>query len=134
MRVSDADRQRVVDELRRHCAAGRLDVDEYASRVAEAMEAASLEDLDRARRDLPMLRIPDPSETAGRGLARAPRGGAGSRPAGGGLLAALVAVASVALVVVAAVVGAVVSWVWAVLLVASWLVGLSQGRFGRRRH
>ena len=29
MRVSDVDRERAVEELRRHCAAGRLDVDEY---------------------------------------------------------------------------------------------------------
>ena len=38
MRASDADRQRVVEELRRHCSAGRLDVDAFAARVEAALE------------------------------------------------------------------------------------------------
>ncbi len=61
MRASDEDRKRTVDELRRHCAAGRLDVDEYASRIERAMLAASLEELDDLRADLPMLRIAEPA-------------------------------------------------------------------------
>jgi hypothetical protein len=70
MRVSDSERQRVIDELRRHCGAGRIDVDEYALRIEKALGAATLQDLDQLLGDLPIIRIADP-EGASRRLGRA---------------------------------------------------------------
>lgn len=128
MRISDADRSRVVDELRRHAGAGRLDLDAYAARVAEAMEAETLADLDHALRDLPTLRIADPDPDP-------PLLAPGGRAGGWAqlwarlvvLLSVLVVVAGVGLMVLA-------HWVWAGVLVAGWLVGVLQGRvrLGRR--
>lgn len=145
MRASDEDRQRTVDELRRHCAAGRIDVDEYASRVERALTASTLEELDAIRADLPMLRIAEP---AGGGVWAGRNGAAGSRlPArteshGAGsddrstradtrLVAAAVAVITVAVVLAAIVVGLVAEWAWALLLIAGWAAGVVQGRLGR---
>lgn len=53
LRASDADRQRVADVLRQHCAAGRLDVEEYADRAARAYAARSLAELLELTSDLP---------------------------------------------------------------------------------
>lgn len=53
LRASDADRQRVADVLRQHCAAGRLDVEEYADRAARAYAARSLPELLELTSDLP---------------------------------------------------------------------------------
>src|SRR5262252_3018000 len=39
LRVGDADRQRVVDELQRHYVAGRLTSEELGERVAQALSA-----------------------------------------------------------------------------------------------
>lgn len=128
MRISDEDRKRAVEELRRHCSAGRLPVDEYATRVADALSAETLADLDGAMRDLPILRIADPQPHP---PVFAPEHrsepGAGHSSAalafGGSLLAAG---AVVAFLVVA-------HWLWAVIVVAAWLLGLAQGRAARRR-
>jgi hypothetical protein len=53
LRASDADRQRVVDALERHTAAGRLTLDEYAERVDLALAARTHADLTRITQDLP---------------------------------------------------------------------------------
>lgn len=127
MRVSDVERQRVVEELRRHCAAGRIDVDEYALRVERAMDAGTLQDLDRLLADLPMLRIAEP---AGRALT--PRVGDRSgrllqnRP-----VATLVVLLSVILVLGVVVITIIGFWAWALVLLAGWLIGLLQGRLRR---
>lgn len=145
MRISDIDRQRTVDELRRHCAAGRIDVDEYARRVEQALTASTLEELDRLRADLPMLRIADPSrEPAGAAAGRAGPGpaavpdvagrvGERSGPTGPGIRLPAVAFALLGVVVVVVLValGLAVAWGWAVALVVGYAVGLAQGRFGR---
>lgn len=145
MRISDSDRQRTVDELRRHCAAGRIDVDDYARRVEQALTASTLEELDRLRADLPMLRIADPSREpagaadgrAGAGPAAVPdvagRVGDGGGPPGPGVRLPAVAFALVGVVVVLAALGLAVAaqWGWAVALVVGYAVGLVQGRFGR---
>ena len=146
MRASDSDRQRTVDELRRHCAAGRLDVDEYAARIERALGASTLEELDQLRADLPMMRIADPAGNPGRNGVRSDRGlpPAGRLPArdraagadqdhhGRLRLGATAVVALTVLVVVSAlVVGLAAQWTWAALLLAGWLVGLAQGRIGR---
>jgi hypothetical protein len=147
MRVSDEDRRRVVDELRRHCAAGRIDVDEYASRIERALAATSFEELDALRSDLPMIRIAEPNGSgiwAGR-KARddiAPiMSRSGGDGGGGGVrqphdkrpIAMLFAVVTVAVVMAAIVLGVVVEWTWSVVIILAWVVGLVQGRVTRRR-
>lgn len=142
MRASDEDRQRTVDELRRHCAAGRIDVDEYASRVERALGASTLEELDGIRADLPMMRVPEPvggGIWAGSSPARLPAelprgGGPDGGPAAGSrtrVVAALVAAITVAVVLGAIVVGLVAEWAWALVLIAGWAAGVVQGRLAR---
>jgi hypothetical protein len=157
MRVSDTERQRTVDELRRHCAAGRIDMDEYGRRVEKALAAERLDELDGILSDLPILRIADPSadsEPVGRarrhshGRSRArllgeiPSLGAGSDEplgdgrlgAGGRRLAATVTAMLAMLVVVAAIVLVITaSWSWAAVLLAGWVAGLVQAAVARRR-
>ena len=147
MRASDADRQRAVEELRRHCAAGRIDVDEYASRIERALAATTLEDLDDVRADLPMLRIAEPGGHriwAGpapwskarplKALAGASEDGAVGQDSitpAGRLTALAVAVITVAVVLAAIILSLVAEWAWAVLLLAGWATGLLQGRLRR---
>lgn len=142
MRASDLERQRTIDELRRHCAAGRLDVDEYALRIEKAMAATTLEELDHLRSDLPMMRIADPAGgrvwAGKRLLPAAPRrdGGLG-RPAGpsrfGDRLTALaLALVAVAVVVAVLVLALAAEWAWAAVLLAGWLMGVLQARLGSR--
>lgn len=142
MRASDEDRQRTVEELRRHCAAGRIDVDEYASRIERALAAATLEELDQLRSDLPMLRIAEP---AGRHI---PVGGglAGLLGLGGGdshhrsaaadgdrkWLALGVAAITVIVVLAAIVLSLAAEWTWAVVLLAGWAAGVVQGSLVRK--
>jgi hypothetical protein len=142
MRVSDQERQRVIDELRRHCAAGRLDVDEYADRIEQALSAASFEDLDRALGDLPMLRIADPSVSGRPGhdgatparLGLGPPYDAydGSARLSSRFAATAVVLISVMVVVAIVVLLAVASWTWAALLFAGWLLGVVQTRLSTR--
>jgi hypothetical protein len=54
LRVSDAERQRVVAALERHTAAGRLSLDEFSDRVARALEAVTRHDLALVTSDLPV--------------------------------------------------------------------------------
>lgn len=53
MRASDADRQRVIDALQQHTAAGRLSLEEFSERVGDAYSARTLADLAAITRDLP---------------------------------------------------------------------------------
>jgi uncharacterized protein DUF1707 len=55
MRASDAERERTVEALRVHAAAGRLDADELERRVEAAFAATMRADLDALRADLPGL-------------------------------------------------------------------------------
>lgn len=152
MRVSDTERQRTIDELRRHCASGRLDVDEYAGRIEKAMVATTLEELDALTSDLPMVRIADPAGYrpaghadggAARSIGAAARDWANGRSAGAAItnpadaarrlgssaiiLMTVILVTSVVLLAILA------SWAWAAVLLAGWLVGLLQGRAVSRR-
>lgn len=138
MRISDTERQRTIDELRRHCAAGRIDVDEYAQRIEKVMGASTLEDLDSVLHDLPMLRIADPTKP-------------GERPSSGSLfepaalrdgtdpsarqrfVAGATVLLTVAVVVAAVLLLVAVSWGWALVLLVGWLAGLVQGTVIRRR-
>lgn len=53
LRASDADRQRVVADLERHTAAGRLSLDEFTTRVDAALAARTHGDLGEVVSDLP---------------------------------------------------------------------------------
>jgi hypothetical protein len=53
LRASDADRERLVDELEQHAIAGRLTTDEFEERTGQAYEARTVAQLDALRRDLP---------------------------------------------------------------------------------
>lgn len=56
VRVSDADRERVVEQLRAHHADGRIALDEFTERVEEAYRARTVADLQHALRELPAER------------------------------------------------------------------------------
>jgi hypothetical protein len=153
MRVSDEDRQRAIDELRRHCAAGRIDVDEYAARIERALSATTLAELDEVRADLPMLRIAEPgghpiwaggrrrAVPAGRALESAWPGVGRDGPEHGGsavgeasarIGAIGVAVITVAVVLAALAISLAFEWGWALVLLSGWVAGLVQGRMTRR--
>lgn len=53
MNATDADRERAVRDLTRHCGDGRLTLDELEERVAEAYAAETTTELEHALRDLP---------------------------------------------------------------------------------
>jgi uncharacterized protein DUF1707 len=54
LRVADADREQLIDELREHAGAGRLTADELEERVGGAYGASTRGDLDALRADLPV--------------------------------------------------------------------------------
>lgn len=55
LRASDAEREQVIDDLRQHAADGRLTMDEFEQRVAEALAATTRGDLEPVLRELPPL-------------------------------------------------------------------------------
>ena len=56
--VADSDRATAADELRRHYDAGRLTLDEFEGRLAEANTARTRGDLEQALRQLPRSEPP----------------------------------------------------------------------------
>ncbi len=54
LRVADAEREQVIDELREHAGAGRLTSDELEERIGGAYQASTRADLDVLRADLPV--------------------------------------------------------------------------------
>ena len=66
LRVSDDERQAVVDRLREHTTHGRLTLDEFADRTGEALAAVTRADLQQVLRDLPDMAPPAPEPTARR--------------------------------------------------------------------
>ena len=56
MKASDADRDRVVEQLRTAAGEGRLDADELEQRLAAALAARTSEDLESLTADLPVPR------------------------------------------------------------------------------
>jgi hypothetical protein len=127
MRVSDTERQRAIDELGRHLAAGRLDADEYTARVAAAAVAVDLADLDRLLGDLPMVRIADPF-----GRPRLPSTSRpGARPR---WRARLIVLATVVVLAAGIVLAVVAQWLALLALLGAWVIGAVQGRlFSPRR-
>jgi hypothetical protein len=67
LRVSDADRHAVADELARHYGEGRLDKAEFDERVSQTMNAKTRGDLSGLFDDLPDLDVPDAGAPAGSG-------------------------------------------------------------------
>ena len=64
LRASDADRETVVEQLRAHAAAGRLDAEELDDRIGRALEARRLGDLAPLLADLPDAERPRPARAA----------------------------------------------------------------------
>ncbi len=54
LRVADADREQVIEELREHAGDGRLTAEELEERVGAAYAASTRADLDALRADLPI--------------------------------------------------------------------------------
>jgi hypothetical protein len=54
LRVADADREQLVDELREHALVGRLTSEELEERIGGAYRATTRADLDALRADLPV--------------------------------------------------------------------------------
>jgi hypothetical protein len=68
LRVSDADRERTVNALRAHAAAGRLEPEELEERVGGALSARTVSDLEALTADLPV--VPAHRSSPGRALGR----------------------------------------------------------------
>ena len=110
LRASDADRDAVIDRLRKAAGEGRLEPEELEQRVGYALRARTYGELERLLADLPG------SPGAPGRPARATKPLVRYAVAGAGVLAA----ATVALAVVAVVVFVTAAW-W-VALVALWLI------------
>ncbi len=54
LRIADADREQLIEELREHAGAGRLTAEELEERVGGAYGASTQADLDALRADLPV--------------------------------------------------------------------------------
>jgi hypothetical protein len=61
MRASDDDRQRIVAELGRHAADGRLTIAEFHERAGQAYSATTVGELAAVTHDLPALPPPPPA-------------------------------------------------------------------------
>jgi Domain of unknown function (DUF1707) len=62
MRISDADRNGVIDRLQRATAEGRLDLNELDDRIASALAARTWSDVDPLVDDLPVAAEPEPED------------------------------------------------------------------------
>jgi hypothetical protein len=58
VRASDEDRNRITEQLRVHCAAGRITVEELERRLPKAMSAETIHELARLVEDLPRIALP----------------------------------------------------------------------------
>jgi hypothetical protein len=65
LRASDADRERTVEQLRRHHADGRLDLEEFSERTDRAYAAKTMAELDELVVDLPRDAAPAAPRAAG---------------------------------------------------------------------
>jgi uncharacterized protein DUF1707 len=57
LRASDADRERLVDELEQHAIDGRLTTDEFDERTGQAYAAKTIGELEALRQDLPATTV-----------------------------------------------------------------------------
>jgi hypothetical protein len=75
VRIGDDDRNRIVDALRTHLGAGRLTLDEFEERTAQALAARTVGDLVPLTADLPDVRTrPAGPPVRGRTVGAQPRG------------------------------------------------------------
>ena len=65
VRAADADRERVVTELQRHTAAGRLSMDEFSERTAAVYRSRTMGELASLTADLPPEGPPAPGSDQG---------------------------------------------------------------------
>ncbi|MCD2112230.1 DUF1707 domain-containing protein [Rhodococcus rhodochrous] len=65
LRISDAERETIVEELGRHLTAGRLTIGEFDERVARVYRAVTQDDAGAVLTDLPSTPVPTPSPPAG---------------------------------------------------------------------
>lgn len=79
MGVSDAERDRTVKALTRHCGEGRITLDELEERIERAFAARERAELVELTRDLPVERDPVPAATPVAPPARRDLGGAVER-------------------------------------------------------
>ncbi|MFC4053081.1 DUF1707 domain-containing protein [Actinomadura syzygii] len=80
IRASDADRDRVAESLREHCAEGRISMDELQERLEAVYGAKTLGDLQEVTSDLPeedlyQLPVPASQPKSTASVARPPSGG-----------------------------------------------------------
>ncbi|OLT38601.1 hypothetical protein BJF79_26645 [Actinomadura sp. CNU-125] len=81
IRASDADRDRVAESLREHCAVGRITVDELQERLEDVYAARTLGRLEEITADLPeedLYQLPVPATQAKSTDVPAPRAGGGT--------------------------------------------------------
>lgn len=132
LRVSDAERQAVADQLSKHFADGRLDQAEFDERLSQAMGAKTYHDLDGLLTDLP-------STEASGGAGLPPAGGRVTGRAAGSVPQRRVArplLLIVAAIVVLSIAGhaaawAFGGWLWITVII---LVVVAFARRGRRTH
>jgi hypothetical protein len=132
LRVSDAERQAVADQLSKHFADGRLDQAEFDERLSQTMSAKTYHDLDGLLTDLP-------STEASGGAGLPPAGGRVTGRAAGSVPQRRVArplLLIVAAIVVLSIAGhaaawAFGGWLWITVIV---LVVVAFARRGRRTH
>ncbi|HEY5183775.1 MAG TPA: DUF1707 domain-containing protein [Actinomycetes bacterium] len=76
-RAGDADRERTAEVLRRAHAEGRLDLDEFDTRLGQAYQGATMGELAELTRDLPAVPQPAPAPvpTTAEGSKVLPHGG-----------------------------------------------------------
>lgn len=65
VRAADADRERVVAELQRHTAAGRLSMEEFSERTAAVYRSRTMNELASLTADLPPAGPPVPESDRG---------------------------------------------------------------------
>jgi hypothetical protein len=123
LRASDADRDRVIERLRRAAAEGRLLTEELEQRLEAALSARTYGQLDALLADLPGRRLLAPRET--QRLAWV--------PPTLGLMIVIPAALAVLAAVVLTLAGVLTIW-WLWLLVGWWFFGHSRRRIYRARY
>jgi len=107
LRAADADRERIVERLRKSHAEGRLDMDEFQQRLDRCYEAKTFGELGELVRDLPRQDVQDDRRSFG---------WFGPWRAGPVLFAPIL----IALILVSAATGHHVFWLWIPLVFLLW--------------
>ncbi|HEY3502168.1 MAG TPA: DUF1707 domain-containing protein [Actinocatenispora sp.] len=129
MRISDAERQEVVDRLGTALGEGRLDLEEYDDRVQSAYQAKTYRELAPLTSDLPGLPVPTPMSETRAAAARPGRAGEPPNRAIAVLSVVFVFIGLSVLMSVAT--GGVLIPFWPLFIFGFWGLARS-GRYGRR--